>query len=162
MGDRALVVHLLRRATFGPTAAEVDAAAADGFDATVARLLDPPGTDPGAIGTPEPQLGSDPYAALGPSPARDKVLQAQQTGQQQLAMLGVLQKADARYHDRSNGAQLLDDLSRVVEPTHMGIAGGESAVGGRLAWIVLDREEQVRYCLFEAPAVEMRGAYHKR
>ena len=32
MADRPLVAHLLRRATFGPTAAEVDAAVSAGFD----------------------------------------------------------------------------------------------------------------------------------
>ncbi|MBL7259736.1 DUF1800 domain-containing protein [Paractinoplanes lichenicola] len=41
MDERARVSHLLRRLTFGPTAAEVDAAVKAGFDATVERLLTP-------------------------------------------------------------------------------------------------------------------------
>jgi hypothetical protein len=28
-----------------------------------------------------------------------------------------------------------------------------------VAWILLDREEQLRYCLIEPPSEEMRGAY---
>src|SRR6516165_722632 len=65
-----------------------------------------------------------------------------------------------RYHDRGNGAEPLDDLSCVVEPIHMSIASGEIAVRLRVAWIPLDREEQFRHCLIEAPVGEMRGAYY--
>ena len=45
---RAQLAHLLRRATFGPRADEVDAAERAGFDATVNGLLTPSGTDAGA------------------------------------------------------------------------------------------------------------------
>jgi uncharacterized protein (DUF1800 family) len=38
-----MVAHVLRRLTFGPTAAEVDAAVRDGLPATVERVLAPPG-----------------------------------------------------------------------------------------------------------------------
>jgi hypothetical protein len=38
-------------------------------------------------------------------------------------------------------AQPLDDLSYVVESTHMGVAGGEKLIRDREAWIRLDREE---------------------
>src|SRR6185437_6870591 len=64
MADRKVVAHLLRRATFGPTAEEVDAAERAGLDATLAALLAPTGTDPGAATTPPPRLGSDPYAEI--------------------------------------------------------------------------------------------------
>jgi uncharacterized protein (DUF1800 family) len=57
--ERAQVAHLLRRATFGPTAAEIDAAVARGYDATVTALL-APGDDQLTL----PALGSDPYATL--------------------------------------------------------------------------------------------------
>src|SRR3954452_20195248 len=43
MTDRREVAHVLRRLTFGPTAAEVDAAVRDGLPATVERVLAPPG-----------------------------------------------------------------------------------------------------------------------
>ncbi|WP_238433142.1 DUF1800 domain-containing protein [Micromonospora tarensis] len=42
MSDREAVAHLLRRATFGPTADEVDAAERAGPTATLDRLLTPP------------------------------------------------------------------------------------------------------------------------
>ena len=56
MSDVAL---LLRRTGFGTTGAEVEAAAARGYEATVAALLDP-GPDPGAAATPPPDLGDEP------------------------------------------------------------------------------------------------------
>src|SRR5712671_3424831 len=84
-----------------------------------------------------------------------------QARQQQLALLDVPQEAGVRYDDRSNGAQPRDDLSGVVESTHMGVAGGEKAIRLRVAWILLDREEEFRYCLIEAPSEEMRGAYYR-
>lgn len=62
------VAQLLRRTGFGATGAEVDAAAARGYEATVATLLDP-GPDPGAAATPPPDLGAD--AGRVP-PAEDK------------------------------------------------------------------------------------------
>ncbi|WP_433056061.1 DUF1800 domain-containing protein [Dactylosporangium sp. CS-033363] len=57
MADREKVAHLLRRATFGPTAEEVDAAEAKGPDATLTALFAPPAADPGAARTPPPKLG---------------------------------------------------------------------------------------------------------
>jgi len=42
-----------------------------------------------------------------------------QTRQPKLAMLGVPNEADVRYHDRGDGPQPPDNLSCVVEPTHM-------------------------------------------
>jgi len=43
----------------------------------------------------------------------------------------------------------------------MGVAGGKAAIRQREACILLDREEQLRHGLTEAPAGEMRGAYYK-
>ena len=69
---------------------------------------------------------------------------------------GFRRIASVRYHDRGDGAQPRDDLSRVIEPSHMRVAGGEKAIRVREVRIVLDREEQLRHCLVEAPAEEMR------
>ncbi|MFG1603389.1 DUF1800 family protein [Actinoplanes sp. NPDC049265] len=57
MTDRRAVSHLLRRLTFGPTAAEVDAAMKDSTDVLLDRLLRPV-----ALPAP-PELGIDPFAA---------------------------------------------------------------------------------------------------
>jgi uncharacterized protein (DUF1800 family) len=84
MADRARIAHLLRRATFGPTAEEVDAAERAGFAATLDGLLAPAGADRGAAATPAPDLGPDPYAALGPKPAREQRQQAQQARRKQV------------------------------------------------------------------------------
>ncbi|MGY0230479.1 DUF1800 domain-containing protein [Longispora urticae] len=56
MSTRTDVSRLLRRATFGPRAADVDAAERVGLAATLTALLDPPGVDPGAARTPVPVL----------------------------------------------------------------------------------------------------------
>ncbi|GIG85545.1 DUF1800 domain-containing protein [Plantactinospora endophytica] len=77
MVDRDAVVHLLRRATFGPTAAEVDAAERAGLAGTLDRLLAPVGADPGAAATPAPDLGADPYAGIGKDSSREQRQQAQ-------------------------------------------------------------------------------------
>ncbi len=45
MAEREKVAHLLRRATFGPTAEEVDEAEKAGYAATAERLLNPPTPD---------------------------------------------------------------------------------------------------------------------
>jgi uncharacterized protein (DUF1800 family) len=52
MADRKAVAHLLRRATFGPTAEEVDAAEKAGYDATLAALFDDSKPDAGAAKPP--------------------------------------------------------------------------------------------------------------
>ena len=71
-------------------------------------------------------------------------------------MLGVAQEAGVRDHDGANGAQARDDLLRLGEPSHMGIAGGEIAIRHGEAGILLDREEWMRRCLIEAASQEMR------
>ncbi|ASW53367.1 DUF1800 family protein [Plantactinospora sp. KBS50] len=78
MANRDTVAHLLRRATFGPTAAEVDAAVRVGVDATLDRLLRPTGPDAGATATPPPRLGPDPAAGLGAKPDREQRQKANQ------------------------------------------------------------------------------------
>ncbi|MGW5560284.1 DUF1800 domain-containing protein [Micromonospora sp. NPDC003944] len=55
---------LLRRAGFGPTAAELAAAKKAGYDATVAALTAPTAPDVGASLAPIPVLGPDPFAGL--------------------------------------------------------------------------------------------------
>ncbi|MFG2037588.1 DUF1800 family protein [Dactylosporangium sp. NPDC048998] len=57
MADREKVAHLLRRATFGPTAEEVDAAESKGPAATLDALFSPAAPDAGAARTPLPKLG---------------------------------------------------------------------------------------------------------
>ena len=74
-------------------------------------------------------------------------------------MLRVPVRNDARQDDRGDRLQSPESLSRVIEPAHMHVAGGEMAIWERHARILLDREEQFRDCLFEAPAEEMRGAH---
>src|SRR5579862_1110204 len=54
MSERGDIAHLLRRTGFGPTAAEVDAATAAGYEATVGALLDFSGTDPADAISPPP------------------------------------------------------------------------------------------------------------
>jgi uncharacterized protein (DUF1800 family) len=79
MTDRRVVASVLRRVTFGPTAAEVDAAAAAGPAATVERLLRP--AAPPAL----PDLGPDPFAALPPHAGRDARRQARAVAREQIA-----------------------------------------------------------------------------
>jgi uncharacterized protein (DUF1800 family) len=65
------VALLLRRAGFGPTAAELSAARQAGWATTVAGLTAPTGPDIGATSAPVPSLGMDPYAQTpNPTPAR--------------------------------------------------------------------------------------------
>ena len=54
MTSRGDIAHLLRRTGFGPTAGEVDAAEAAGYDATVAALLDFTSPDPADTLAPPP------------------------------------------------------------------------------------------------------------
>ncbi|HET6213507.1 MAG TPA: DUF1800 domain-containing protein, partial [Micromonosporaceae bacterium] len=85
MAERPLIAHLLRRATFGPTAGEVDAAERIGYRAALDRLLRPPGTD--AAGTPPPVLGADPAQGLPAAATRDQRQQAQQARRDQIRTL---------------------------------------------------------------------------
>ena len=74
-----------------------------------------------------------------------------QAGQVKFSMLRITQEVCVCDHDRGDGAQPLDDLACVLEPTHLRIAGGKIAIRNREAGILLDRQEQVRHCLIEPP-----------
>jgi len=83
IGDVAL---LLRRAGFGPTAAELSAARDAGCAATLSALLTPTGPDIGATSAPLPSLGADPHVALGDPSEADRA-EADRTRQAQLDRL---------------------------------------------------------------------------
>ncbi|GAA1377027.1 DUF1800 domain-containing protein [Catellatospora chokoriensis] len=87
MAEREKVAHLLRRATFGPTADEVDRAERAGYQATVEQLLAPAGADQGAARTPAPKLGADPYQDLPKKPTREQRQRAQQARKEQVQQL---------------------------------------------------------------------------
>jgi uncharacterized protein (DUF1800 family) len=100
MADRLQISHLLRRATFGPTAAEVDAAAKRDYPAVVADLVSPRGTDAGAAATPIPAFATDPYFGRG---ANVDKASAQQEARAQLQQLtaGWLARMAAAQHQFS-------------------------------------------------------------
>jgi uncharacterized protein (DUF1800 family) len=106
MGNREAVAHLLRRATFGPRAEEVDAAEKAGYDATVRALFDVTSTpDAGAARTPVPQLGADPATALAAGATREQRQQAQQQRRDQaravtLWWLDRMVAADHQVHEK--------------------------------------------------------------
>jgi len=79
MSDRRTVSHLLRRVTFGPTAAEVDAAERAGADETLTEVLAP-------RPLPElPDIGADPVGALAEGASREERQKARQAVRPQLA-----------------------------------------------------------------------------
>ncbi|MFG1648294.1 DUF1800 family protein [Micromonospora sp. NPDC049275] len=84
MSDREAVSHLLRRATFGPTADEVDAAERAGPAATLDNLLAPARADRGAAATPPPALPADPYAGLTKESTREQRQKANAQRKEQL------------------------------------------------------------------------------
>src|SRR6266536_5265522 len=105
MATRAELAHLLRRATFGPRAEEVDAAVRVGYEATVDALLTARGDDVGAARTPVPQPGPDPVLALGKQPDRAARQRAQQQRRQQgraatLWWLDRLTQADHQFREK--------------------------------------------------------------
>ena len=87
MVTRLDIAHLLRRATFGPTADEVDGAERAGLDATLDRLLTPSGADAGAAATPAPVFGPDPYATLTKQSSPDERHEASRRRSQQAQQL---------------------------------------------------------------------------
>ncbi|MGW4464922.1 DUF1800 domain-containing protein [Micromonospora sp. NPDC004704] len=106
MASSDAIAHLLRRATFGPTAEEVEAAVRAGFESTLDRLLAPSGTDAGAAATPAPRLGPDPYAALAKGAGREQRQQANKERTEQV------QQVQRWWLDRMVGAdhQLTEKL----------------------------------------------------
>ncbi|WBB68500.1 DUF1800 domain-containing protein [Micromonospora sp. WMMD812] len=87
MTEREAVAHLLRRATFGPTADEVDTAEREGVGRTLDRLLTPTDPDAGAAATPPPALGPDPAAQLDKGATREQRQQANQKRREQVTRL---------------------------------------------------------------------------
>src|SRR3954465_13526405 len=79
MTDRRVLSHVLRRLTFGPTAAEIDAATRAGPAPTVDRLLAPVPLP--ALPAPRP----DPLAALPKGASRADVQAARKQTQEQVA-----------------------------------------------------------------------------
>ena len=87
MADRGQVAALLRRATFGPTAAELDAAERAGYAATVDRLLSPRAADAGGVDP--PPLDPDPAAALTKDSTREQRQRARQQQREQTQRLAL-------------------------------------------------------------------------
>jgi uncharacterized protein (DUF1800 family) len=80
------VALLLRRAGFGPTAADLATARTAGYTATLSALLSPPGADVGAANAPVPQLGPDPYASR-PNPTGTQRVSADDTRRAQTSRI---------------------------------------------------------------------------
>jgi len=78
--DRSSIAHLLRRAGFGPTTAEVDAAVARGYTATVDALLDVSGADPADTVAPPTLAPYQPLAAKNLTAAERAALNKQRAG----------------------------------------------------------------------------------
>ncbi|HZM76229.1 MAG TPA: DUF1800 domain-containing protein [Candidatus Limnocylindrales bacterium] len=83
MAERERFAHLLRRATFGPTAQEVDAAEKAGFAATVEALVAPGGEDPLGL----PALGPDPFTAINRNSSREERQAARKARNEQVQQL---------------------------------------------------------------------------
>jgi uncharacterized protein (DUF1800 family) len=103
MATRTELAHLLRRATFGPRADEVDAAERVGLDATLTALFTPTGADAGAARTPVPALES--VAAPGPNAdaaARQKARQQQREQVKTVTLwwLDRMVRADHQLHEK--------------------------------------------------------------
>jgi uncharacterized protein (DUF1800 family) len=100
MAERDKFAHLLRRATFGPTAEEVDAAEKAGYAATVEALVSPSGTDAGAQATPPPALGADPYQALTKNSTKEERQAARKARNEQIQQINGwwLQRMVAAQH----------------------------------------------------------------
>lgn len=79
--DRPTIAHLLRRTGFGPTAAEVDAGVAQGYDAVVDRLLDVHRADPADAVAPPSFAPYEPAGQRNLTPAQRQALNAQRAGE---------------------------------------------------------------------------------
>lgn len=84
MADREQVAHVLRRMTFGPTRAEIDAAAALDVDRIVAGLVHPSGVDSAAA---LPVFATDPYFERTKQMSREERQRARQAAREQLTTL---------------------------------------------------------------------------
>src|SRR5690242_7091890 len=83
MATRTELAHLLRRATFGPRADELDAAERAGYDATLSALLAP--ADPVS----PPHFDTDPLVDLPKNADRPTRLAAQQDLNDQIRQITV-------------------------------------------------------------------------
>src|SRR4051812_2750305 len=98
MADRELVAHILRRATFGPTRAEIDGAARLDLPAVVRGLVKPSDVDSGAVAL--PVFADDPYFGRTKEMTRAERQQSRQAARQQLTSLAqgwLLRMAGARH-----------------------------------------------------------------
>jgi uncharacterized protein (DUF1800 family) len=84
MADREQVAHVLRRMTFGPTRAEIDAVAALDLPRIVAGLITPSGGDTAA---PLPVFAGDPYLGRTKQMTREERQRARQAAREQLTTL---------------------------------------------------------------------------
>ena len=91
---RSDLAHLYRRAGFGATPAELDAAVTAGYAATVDALVQPPSTsDQGVLATPPPQL------TVAPPPGKDQTAAQRKAYQAQVRTRGTrAQSVVARSH----------------------------------------------------------------
>ena len=87
MTDRLVVTHLLRRATFGPTAVEVDRAAGREYADVVAGLVRPAGVD--AAAAPLPANASDPLRSITAQTSREDRQRARQEARRQVDELAT-------------------------------------------------------------------------
>jgi uncharacterized protein (DUF1800 family) len=85
MADRMVVTHVLRRATFGPTADEVDRAAGRDYADVVSGLVRPGGADAGA--TPLPAFADDPLRSITSQTSREDRQRARQEARKQMDAL---------------------------------------------------------------------------
>jgi uncharacterized protein (DUF1800 family) len=83
--NRSDLAHLLRRAGFGASGAEIDAVARAGYEAAVAALFAPSGADPGAAATPPPTIGASP--GFKQADAAAKKAANQERAKQQVALV---------------------------------------------------------------------------
>jgi uncharacterized protein (DUF1800 family) len=98
MADRMVVAHVLRRATFGPTAAEVDRAAERDHADVVSGLVRPTGADAGAAAL--PTFADDPLGSLTGQTSREDRQRARQEARKQtdeLASAWVRRMATAHH-----------------------------------------------------------------
>ena len=98
MADRMVVSHVLRRATFGPTAAEVDQAAGRDYASVVSGLVRPAGVDAGAAAL--PTFADDPIRSVTPQMSREERQRARQDSRKQadeLAAAWVRRMATAEH-----------------------------------------------------------------
>src|SRR5215469_12871739 len=73
-------------------------------------------------------------------------------------MAGIADIGKALQHAGREGAEALDDFPRLLEASHMGITGGEKAVGRRVGRKLLKRSEERRRCLLVSLVEKLRDA----